>query len=72
MVRQLTDARPVDEAELAALARRRGEAVGEALREAAQIDPARIATGEPQALQRDEARTVEVTLELGAAHQETR
>ena len=66
MAQQLFDAHPVPEAELAALAKRRGDAIAAELSEAGKVDPARLTTAAPAATDGAE-RSVNAALELTIA-----
>ena len=65
MARRLIEARPVEDTALTELAQQRGEAIATTLRAAAKVDPARVATAPPHAVEGDAERVVETTLELG-------
>jgi hypothetical protein len=67
MTQRLMAAHTVSEAELSALAQARAEAVTQALRDSAKVDPARIATAAPRAIAGDADRSVPTSLELGLA-----
>ncbi len=63
MARRLIEARPVEDTALTGLAQQRGEAIATTLRAAAKVDPARVTTAAPHAIDGDSER-VETTLEL--------
>jgi hypothetical protein len=63
MARRLIEARPVEDTALTGLAQQRGEAIATTLRAAAKVDPARVTTAAPHAMDGDSER-VETTLEL--------
>jgi hypothetical protein len=65
MTRRLIEARPVEDTALAELAQQRGEAIATTLRDAAKVDSARVTTAPPHAVDGDQERAVETTLELG-------
>jgi hypothetical protein len=64
MTQKLFDAHPVPESELAALARRRGDVITAELNEASKIDPARLETAQPGAIDGAAERSVTTALEL--------
>jgi hypothetical protein len=67
MVRRLIESRSVEDTALAELAKQRGDTIATTLRDAAKVDPARVATAAPQATKADAQGAVESTLELGVA-----
>ena len=69
MVRRLIEARPVDDAALTELAQRRGEAVAQALAATKKIEPARLGTAAPRAIEAGPEERVATNLELGVVKQ---
>ena len=67
LFRRLVDTAPLAEAELTALARRRGEATARTLKESAAGSADRVDVGDTEAADRAERNTVSTRLELGAA-----
>ncbi|MGH8663470.1 MAG: DUF748 domain-containing protein, partial [Burkholderiales bacterium] len=65
MVRRLIEARPVDDAALTELAQQRGEAIAQALRATKKIEPARLGTAAPGAVEAQPEGSVVTNLELG-------
>ena len=64
MTQKLFDAHPVPESELTALAKRRGDVIAAELNEASKIDPARLETAQPGAIDSGAERSVTTALEL--------
>jgi uncharacterized protein involved in outer membrane biogenesis len=69
MVRRLIEARPVEDSALTELARRRGDAIAEALRANGKIDPARLGTAAPRAIETAPEDSVATNLDLGVVKQ---
>jgi hypothetical protein len=67
MTQKLFDAHPVPESELAALAKRRGDVIAAELSEASKMDPARLETANPGAIESSAERSVSTALELTVA-----
>jgi hypothetical protein len=67
MAQRLVEAFPVSDADLSALAQRRGEAIATELRDAGKVDAARLSTSSSQASDTDSAKVVGCALELGVA-----
>jgi hypothetical protein len=67
LFKRLVETTPLPEAELTALAERRGEATARALTEGAGAVGARVAVGDIEAAGRAERTAVPTRLELGAA-----
>jgi hypothetical protein len=65
MLRQLTDAHPIDESALSALAKQRGDAIIQELRTAGKLDTTRLATSSPSAVDGGPKQTVPTALDLG-------
>lgn len=64
LYRRLVELHPLDAAELEALAKRRAAAVEEALVKTAGVEPARVATGKPEAISEAAGGTVDTRLRL--------
>ena len=67
MTQQLLGAQPVPDNELTALAKRRGDVITAELKEAGKIDPARLDTAQPNAVDAGSDRSVTTALELAVA-----
>jgi len=65
MARQLIDAHPINDNDLTELAKHRGDAIIRVLREAGKLDPTRLATSNPSAVNGGSKQVVPTALDLG-------